>query len=118
MPLFPLIERPFQTSGSTGIHGKMVFALNDNKSMRVEIQAGRGTICPEFQHSGGSCGWISKFKASLIYKVSSRTVKAIQRNPVSKNQKPKKKKKKKKSGNPGRRLLSCLFLVTEAKYVM
>jgi hypothetical protein len=64
----------------------MVFALNDNKSMRVEIQAGRGTICPEFQHSGGSCGWISKFKASLIYKVSSRTVKAIQRNPVSKNQ--------------------------------
>jgi hypothetical protein len=28
---------------------------------------------------------ISEFEASLIYKVSSRTVRAIQRNPVSKN---------------------------------
>jgi hypothetical protein len=30
-----------------------------------------------------------EFKASLVYKVSSRTARAIQRNPVSKNQKPK-----------------------------
>jgi hypothetical protein len=30
---------------------------------------------------------ISEFEASLVYKVSSRTVRAIQRNPVSKNQK-------------------------------
>jgi hypothetical protein len=37
---------------------------------------------------------ISEFEASLVYKVSSRTARAIQRNPVSK--KPKKKKKKKK----------------------
>jgi hypothetical protein len=28
---------------------------------------------------------ISEFKASLVYKVSSRTARAIQRNPVSKN---------------------------------
>jgi hypothetical protein len=34
---------------------------------------------------------ISEFKASLVYKVSSRTARAIQRNPVSKNQKKKKK---------------------------
>jgi hypothetical protein len=36
--------------------------------------------------------WISEFEASLVYKVSSRTARAIQRNPVSKNQKKKKKK--------------------------
>jgi hypothetical protein len=29
--------------------------------------------------------WISEFKASLVYKVSSRTARTIQRNPVSKN---------------------------------
>jgi hypothetical protein len=46
---------------------------------------------------------ISEFEASLVYKVSSRTARAIQRNPVSKkkkknknkNKKNKKKKKKK-----------------------
>jgi hypothetical protein len=36
---------------------------------------------------------ISEFEASLVYKVSSRTARAIQRNPVSKNQKKKKKVK-------------------------
>jgi hypothetical protein len=30
-------------------------------------------------------GKISEFEASLVYKVSSRTARAIQRNPVSKN---------------------------------
>jgi hypothetical protein len=34
---------------------------------------------------------ISEFEASLVYRVSSRTARAIQRNPVSKNQKKKKK---------------------------
>jgi hypothetical protein len=33
---------------------------------------------------------ISEFEASLVYKVSSRTARAIQRNPVSKKQKKKK----------------------------
>jgi hypothetical protein len=36
---------------------------------------------------------ISKFKASLVYKVSSRTVRVIQRNPVLKNKKIKTKTK-------------------------
>ena len=31
-------------------------------------------------------GRLSEFQASLVYKVSSRTVRAIQRNPVSKKQ--------------------------------
>jgi hypothetical protein len=34
---------------------------------------------------GGRSKQISEFEASLVYKVSSRTVKATQRNPVSKN---------------------------------
>jgi hypothetical protein len=41
---------------------------------------------------GGRGRRISEFEASLVYKVSSRTAKAIQRNPVSKNQTKKKKK--------------------------
>jgi hypothetical protein len=39
---------------------------------------------------------ISEFKASLVYRVSSRTARATQRNPVSKKQKTKQKTKKKK----------------------
>jgi hypothetical protein len=43
----------------------------------------------------GSRGrWISEFEASLVYRVSSRTAWATQRNPGSKNQKPKTKKTK------------------------
>jgi hypothetical protein len=34
---------------------------------------------------GGKDRWISEFEASLVYRVSSRTARAIQRNPVSKN---------------------------------
>jgi hypothetical protein len=40
---------------------------------------------------GGGGRWISEFKASLVYKVSFRTVRTTQRNPVSKNQKRKEK---------------------------
>jgi hypothetical protein len=35
---------------------------------------------------GGRGRRISEFKASLVYRVSSRTARATQRNPVSKNQ--------------------------------
>jgi hypothetical protein len=35
---------------------------------------------------GGGGRQISEFEASLVYKVSSRTARAIQRNPVSKKQ--------------------------------
>jgi hypothetical protein len=44
---------------------------------------------------GGRGRWTFEFKASLVYRVSSRTVGATQRNPVWKNQKRKKEKKKK-----------------------
>jgi hypothetical protein len=62
---------------------------------------------------GGRGRRISEFEASLVYKVSSRSARAIQRNPVSKNkkqqqqnkkqnkkQKPKKKNQKTKPSNP------------------
>jgi hypothetical protein len=39
---------------------------------------------------------ISEFEASLVYKVSSRTARATQRNPVLKEPKKKKNKKKQK----------------------
>jgi hypothetical protein len=43
---------------------------------------------------GGRGRQISEFEASLVYKVSSRTARAIQRKPVSKNKKQKQTKKK------------------------
>jgi hypothetical protein len=45
---------------------------------------------------GGRDRWISEFKASLVYKVSSRTAGATERNPVSKKQNKTKQKKKKR----------------------
>jgi hypothetical protein len=46
---------------------------------------------------GGRGRWISEFEASLVYKVSSRTARATQRNPVSKKQNKKPNKTKKES---------------------
>jgi hypothetical protein len=46
---------------------------------------------------GGRGRRISKFKASLVYKVSARTARATQKNPVSKKQKQKNKNKNKKT---------------------
>jgi hypothetical protein len=45
---------------------------------------------------GGRGRRISEFKASLVYKVSSRTARATQRNPVAENQEEEKRKWKKK----------------------
>jgi hypothetical protein len=45
---------------------------------------------------GGRGKQISEFKASLVYKVSSRTARAKQRNPASKNKTKQNKKKKKR----------------------
>jgi hypothetical protein len=46
-------------------------------------------VAHTFNPSTRECGgrWISEFEASLVYKVSSRTARAIQRNPVSKKNK-------------------------------
>ena len=51
---------------------------------------------------GGRGRRISEFEASLVYKVSSRTARATQRNPVSK--KPKQKTNKQKTTSPPKKL--------------
>jgi hypothetical protein len=68
---------------------------------------------PLFQHSGGRGRQISEFEASLVYKVSSRTARAAQRNPVSKktnktkNKQTKKKNQKQKKDLCMSDLLAC-----------
>ena len=52
---------------------------------------------------------ISVFEASLVYKVCSRKARAIQRNPVSKNQKKKKKKKEHSTSQRTQTLKKGLF---------
>jgi hypothetical protein len=47
--------------------------------------------------TGGRGRRISEFKASLVYKVSSRTARTIQRNPVSKNKTKQNKTKQNKT---------------------
>jgi hypothetical protein len=61
---------------------------------------------------GGRGRRISEFKASLIYKVSSSTARAIQRNPVSKNktkQKERKKERKKEKEKRKRKRKKMMF---------
>jgi hypothetical protein len=48
---------------------------------------------------GGRGRQISEFEASLVYRVSSRTARTIQRNPVSKNKNKTKQNKNKKEKN-------------------
>jgi hypothetical protein len=66
---------------------------------------------------GGRGRQISEFKASLVYRVSSRTARATQRNPVSKKEKNKNKKEEVLLQNrrglglifpPARRVICCL----------
>jgi hypothetical protein len=49
---------------------------------------------------GGRGRRISEFEANLVYKVSSRTARTIQRNLVSKNQNTKQKNKNRKQQKP------------------
>jgi hypothetical protein len=46
---------------------------------------------------GGRGRWISEFKTSLVYRVSSRTARATQRNPVSKNQRERERERERES---------------------
>jgi hypothetical protein len=55
---------------------------------------GSGEAHLSSQHLGGRDPRISEFEASLVYKVSSRTARTIQRNPVSKKQTNKQTNKK------------------------
>ena len=55
------------------------------------------------QHSGDRGRWISEFEASLVYKLSSKTARATQKNPVSR------KKKKRKEGRKERMNLAVSY---------
>ena len=57
------------------------FSLSNYIKILVQQEACDWTGKREAELSRGR--WISEFEASLFYKVSSRTVRAIQRNPVS-----------------------------------
>jgi hypothetical protein len=50
-----------------------------------------------FNPSRGRGRWISEFEASLVYRVSSRTARTTQRNPVSKNKTKQNKTKQNKN---------------------
>jgi hypothetical protein len=68
---------------------------------------------------GGRGRRISEFEASLVYTVSSRTARAIQRNPVSKKQNKTKhnNKKTKKSGRKSLLLKTQYILDTELQKI-
>jgi hypothetical protein len=76
---------------------KQVFSLQvilsfvrDKRQMcilKMNCPAGRWWCTPLIQHLGDRGRWISEFEASLVYKVSSRTARATQRNPVSEEKK-------------------------------
>jgi hypothetical protein len=66
-------------------------------ALGLRSKAGPGVVAHTFNPSTpeAEAGWTSEFEASLVYKVSSRTARAIQRNPVLENQKPAKQTKNK-----------------------
>jgi hypothetical protein len=64
---------------------------------------------------GGRGRQVSEFEANLVYKVSSRTARALQRNPVLKN-KTKQNKRKIKQTNKNQTLL--LFFLSSNKVTL
>jgi hypothetical protein len=53
---------------------------------------------------GGRGRRISEFEASLVYKVSSRTARAIQRNPVSKKKKREREREREREKQRGHKI--------------
>jgi hypothetical protein len=58
-----------------------------------------GVVAHASQHLGGRGRQISEFEASLVYRVRSRTARAIQRNPILKKQQQQQQKKNQKPKN-------------------
>jgi hypothetical protein len=61
----------------------LYYHINKNHNKHIYGQA---VVAHAFNPLGGRSRQISKFEASLVYRVSSRTARATQRNPVSKKQ--------------------------------
>jgi hypothetical protein len=66
---------------------------------------GSGGTRHESQHSGGRDRRVSELEASLVYRVSSRTARATQRNPVLMG-------KNKKQKAPPKNKIHCDFVTT------
>jgi hypothetical protein len=71
--------------------------MEENDQLKKEAATGQWGTHLQSQHLGGRGRQISEFEASLVYRVSSRTARATQRNPVSG-------KKKKETAEDGGRL--------------
>ena len=71
-----------------------VIQKTNKQANKQKQKQGPGVVAHAF-NLGGRGRRISEFEANLIYKVSSRTARAIQRNPVSKTNKQKQTKKTK-----------------------
>jgi Sec-independent protein translocase protein TatA len=88
LPLsFILLQKIPQVSESSHPHPRPLFCCNQHALSKTKHLAGQWYCTPLIPALGRQRqAWISEFKASLIYRVSSRTARATQRNPVSKNQ--------------------------------
>jgi hypothetical protein len=67
---------------------------------------------------GGRGRQISEFEASLVYRVSSRTARTTQKNPVSKNLNKKKGKRKKKKMKMMREAWETMLWLSHSKLSM
>jgi hypothetical protein len=91
--------------------GKRLYPLDYVLGLKMYFLAGLGGARLWSQHSGGRGRRISEFEASLVYRVSSRTARATQRNPVLKNKQTKKNQKnKKQKTNPPPKKQKMYFL--------
>jgi hypothetical protein len=66
---------------------------------------------------GGRGRQISEFEATLVYRVSSRTTRATQRNPVLKKQTPEEKKKKKRKPKERNSSSRCFLTKEETMWI-
>ena len=83
-----------ETSGTDQSHITYIQQATKDYKLQTKRRHKLGGSLLYSQHSGGRGRQISEFEASLVYKVSSRTAGAIQRNPVSKNKTNKQTNKK------------------------
>jgi hypothetical protein len=80
------------------------------KKIKMVLRAGQWWCTSLIPALVGRDKWISEFEASLVYKVSSRTARATQRNSVSEKQKQKQKQNKTKQKMVLNFWYSCLLL--------
>jgi hypothetical protein len=78
----PTHAHTYMQSEHSSTYQKMCFSIEKGVQL--------GVVAHAFNLRGR---WISEFEASLVYRVSSRTARATQRNPVSEKKKKKRKKK-------------------------